>query len=498
MTVCVGSFYGLFLWTALRTAGESQSECGSIQPMTESFNFEAAQSDNSANKPDQWLGYWPFVWGATGAAVSLINFWRFPYLVGEHGGGLFLLVYLLCVIVLAVPIMLSELLVGRLGRGNPVVAVANVASLSGISPLWRLMGYLVIAASLLILPIYSVMGGWGLEFLNMAIDRRFEGISFATSYAEFDRFLLDQTTMLAWHSLLMLMAVVLVACGIRVLAWVLKLLVPGMFIIMLALVYQLSSLEDFSRAVEWMFASRPEDFTWNSLLLALGHGFLTLGVGLGVIMTYSGYLPENSQMGRLILRISALDLLMAVLAGLVVLPLLMSIPEQAPAAGPESLFVSLPAVFGSLPDGLSLANWFYVAVVAVAFSSMVPLMEPLVAHMQDRGWPRYQGAIFTGTVCWTLGLGVIWSFNQWQQVQLFDDLNFSQLLDYVTANVLMPVVGMTLAIIVGWLLPVEKAQEAFRQDSKWRFQAWLQLLKYGAPLLIYAIFIMPVLQAWLD
>lgn len=459
---------------------------------------DSSQTDSQSDAPEQrWLGYWPFVWGATGAAVSLINLWRFPYLVGEHGGGLFLLVYLLCVIVLAVPIMLAELLIGRLGRGNPVFAVASVARLAGISSGWRLIGYLVIAASLLILPIYSVMGGWGLEFLSMALEHRFEGISFASSRAEFDRFLLDQTTMLGWHTVLMLAAVVLVASGIRVLAWVLKILVPAMFIIMLALVYQLSSLDDFSRALEWMFVFRPEDFSWTSLLLALGHGFLTLGVGLGVIMTYSGYLPQGSQMGRLVLRISVLDLLMAVLAGLVALPLLMSIPEQAPAAGPESLFVSLPAVFGSISGGFTLANWFYTAVVAVALSSMVPLMEPLVAHMRDRGWPRYQGAIFTGTVCWAIGLGVIMSFNQWQQVELLDGLNFSQVLDYVTANVLMPIVGLTMAVIVGWLLPVENAREAFQQDSKWRFQAWLLLLKYGAPLLIYAIFIMPMLQNWL-
>ncbi|WP_299774039.1 sodium-dependent transporter [uncultured Pseudoteredinibacter sp.] len=451
-----------------------------------------------AETETRWLGYWPFVWGATGAAVSLINLWRFPYLVGEHGGGLFLLVYLLCVIVLAVPIMLAEVLIGRLGRGNPVLAVANVSRLSGISSMWRLVGYLVIAASLLILPIYSVMGGWGLEYLNMSLEHRFEGISFATSKAEFDRFLLDQTSMLAWHSALMLAAVLLVAAGIRVLAWVLKILVPGMFIIMLLLVMQLSSLDDFSYALAWMFSFRPEDFSWNSLLLALGHGFLTLGVGLGVMMTYSGYLPKNSQMGRLVLRISALDLLIAVLAGLVALPLLMSIPEQAPAAGPESLFVSLPAVFGSLEGGFSLANWFYIVVVAVALSSMVPLMEPLVAHMVDRGWPRYQGAIFAGTVCWTIGLGVVMSFNQWQQVELLDGMNFSQLLDYVTANALMPIVGMIMAVIVGWLLPIEKAREAFQQDSKWRFQAWLFLLKYGAPLLIYAIFIMPMLQGWLN
>lgn len=471
--------------------------CASICSMNPTTSTNQLATEATPSDLVHWRGYWPFVWGATGAAVSLINLWRFPHIVGDHGGGVFLLVYLLCVMILAVPIMLAELLIGRNGRGNPVGAVAAMASAASVSSRWRFFGHMTVLASIMILPVYSVIGGWALEYLSMAVDRRFDGITVVTSQANFSRFLMDQTAMLKWHTLLIFLSVCAVGFGIRPLSWFIKVLVPLMFIVMAVLLGAVVNLQSFPRAWLWMFELRPEQFTWDSLLLALGHGFLTLGIGLGVIMSYSAYLPDKTQMGRLVIRVGVLDLTMAVLAGLVILPLIFMLPDLIPLAGPQTLFVSLPVVFGSIENGYLLSQLFFAAVVLVALTSTIPLMEPMVAYLQARNISRRRATSLVGVLVWFLGLGVLFSFNQWQQLKVLSDMTLFETLAYVVANILMPVAGMVMAIMVGWLLPKDIAAQGFYQASTVRFQAWIFLLKYGAPLLIYAIFIVPMLQRWL-
>lgn len=441
-----------------------------------------------------WGSHLPFVWGAAGSAISLINLWRFPHIVGDHGGGAFVLLYLLCVFVLAIPIMLAEIVIGRRARMNPVYAIREIAREAGVSPIWGRLGWLVILASVMILPIYSVIGGWALEYIQLNGQGRFHSISAITSNSIFSSFMQDPGAMLKWHSAMILATVVLVASGVKGLAWVLKIMVPAMFVLMSVLMIKVLALGSNSMAVQWLFELRWQQMGWDSLLLALGHGFLTLGVGLGAVMAYAAYLPANTPMGRLALKVGGLDLIIAVMASMVILPLVFYGGMQ-PLSGPKLLFVSLPVVFGNMANGSDLALLFYLAVALVAISSTVPLLEPLVAYfVESKRWSRLKATIIAGATVWLLGLAVLFSFNRWQQLKPWLGMTVFELLDYITANFMMPLTGLLVAVLVAWLMPQDSARLGFAQQSQYRFKAWMMLLKYLAPMLVLIIFIVPAIQ----
>lgn len=440
-----------------------------------------------------WQSHFPFIWGAAGSAVGLINLWRFPSIVGEHGGGAFVLVYLLCVFVLAIPIMLAEILIGKRARVNPVYAIREIAREAGVSPLWGRLGWLVVLASLMILPVYSVIGGWAMEYLQLNLRHQFVGISEITSRSMFVSFMQDSGVMLKWHSLLIVITVALAATGVRGLAWVLSLLVPGMFVLMSVLMVKAMGLDDSHESMAWVFELRWQQMGWDSLLLALGHGFLTLGVGLGAVMAYAAYLPDKTPMGRLALNVGGLDLIFAIMASLAVLPLIFFVGQE-PLHGPELLFISLPAAFGQIEQGVELGGWFYGAVTVIAITSTIALLEPLTAYLlESKHYPRWRAAITSGAFMWLIGVAVLLSFNHWQELKLLGMTVF-ELLDYVAANLMMPLAGLLMIVLVAWWLPRESAQQAFSKGSRYRFKVWLLLLKYIAPILIVVIFIMPAVQ----
>ena len=441
-----------------------------------------------------WRSHLPFVWGAAGSAVGLINLWRFPSIVGEHGGGAFVLVYLLCVFVLAIPIMLAEILIGRRARVNPVYAIREIAREAGVAPIWGRLGWLVVLASLMILPVYSVIGGWAMEYFQLNVEQQFVGITEVTSRSMFVSFMHDSRVMLKWHSVLIVVTVALVATGVKGLAWVLRILVPGMFLLMAVLMVKALTVGDSTEAMAWVFELRWHQMGWDSLLLALGHGFLTLGVGLGAVMAYAAYLPAQTPMGRLALNVGGLDLIFAIMASLAVLPLIF-LAGFEPLRGPELLFISLPAVFGNIDGGAELGGLFYAAVILIAISSTIALLEPLTSYLvESKHYSRSRAAVTSGVLMWLVGLMVLLSFNRWQDIRPLLGLTVFELLDYIAANLMMPLAGLLMIVLVGWWLPRESAQQAFSRGSRYRFMAWLLLLKYIAPILIVVIFIMPAVQ----
>lgn len=448
----------------------------------------AGLATHPGNETAGWSSRLGFILAAAGSAVGLGNVWKFPYIAGEYGGGAFVLVYLGCVAIIGLPILMAEVLIGRRGGSNPIHVFVGLSRREGHSNRWQAIGWLGIVCAFCILSFYSVVAGWSLSYLWFAASGHFSGgavesAQIAESMSSlFSGLLASPRELLVGHSAIMVATMVIVAKGVRggverAVRW----MVPGIFVLLtLLVVYAASTSGQFARAATFMFRPDFSALTWEAVLVAMGHAFFTLSVGMTVMMAYGSYLKKDVSIGKASVAIAGLDTLVAMLAGLAIFPLVFANGLEA-GAGPGLIFVTLPIAFSQLPWGGLVATLFFLFLAMAALSSTISILEPVVDYMtQRRGWSRRRGALAAGTAIWTLGLGSVLSFNLWAEFTAFDR-NLFDLLDYLTANLMLPLGGLLTAVYAGWIL----SSDATRDESGIRrpqvFRIWRFLLRYVAP-----------------
>ena len=445
---------------------------------------------NARNGFGGWRSRTTFVLALSSSAVGLGNLWRFSYLTGEHGGAPFVISYLLCLFLIAVPILIAEVAIGTHGRGSPTVAIRWAADRSLLSRNWMGIGLLACLTALLILSYYVVVAGWGLAYAGFMSSGVFNAASALTVGEHFDDFLASPRKLIYWQSMFLLMLVLVVSMGVRrglgLLVWI---AVPTLMVLLGVLVVFSVEYGDVKAAQEFLFSVKLMDFSARSVLVALGHAFYTLGVGVGVAITYGAYAPERIPIGRSVIAVALFDTLIALAAGLAIFPIVFA-NNIDPSMGPGLLFVSVPYAFGNIMQGELFGTLFFALVVVAALGSAVALMEPVIRLlMQHRRWPRLIAVIVVAGVVWLLGLGSILSFNVWQDEHWFGNWNFFELLDVITADLLLPLVSLLTAIFVGWHMRVEILRKELYREAWLFFSLWHILLKYFAPLAIGLIFI---------
>jgi NSS family neurotransmitter:Na+ symporter len=327
----------------------------------------------------QWRNRWTFILAAAGSAVGLGNIWKFPYITGENGGGAFVLVYLACIALIGIPIMIAEVMLGRRGRMSPINAMLYLSRESGVSHWWSGIGWSGVLAGILILSFYSVVAGWALHYFILAAGGEFHQIDAETSGGLFGELLASIGTLTIWHTLFLLMTLGIVAAGVvKGLGVAVRYLMPLLFLLMVVLVLYSASVGDFSRAFHFLFDFNSGALKWDGVLAALGHAFFTLSLGMGAIMAYGAYLPKTSgeggqpiSLGKTVLIIAFLDTLVALMAGLVIFPIVFANASLEPSAGPGLLFVSLPIAFGGMAAGSFFAAVFFFLVFISALSSAI-------------------------------------------------------------------------------------------------------------------------------
>ncbi len=419
---------------------------------------------------------------ATGSAVGLGNIWKVPYIAGENGGGAFVLVYLACILLVGLPVMVAEVMLGRRGRQSPVNTMRALTAEAGAHRFWRGMGWLGCLIALLVLSFYSVIAGWALAYIPEMATGAFQGANAQATKDIFDMMLQDRDRLMLWHTIFMVMTVVVVAGGVtRGLGTAARVLMPVLFILLVILLVFSYQYGDFSQGFEFLFSFDFSKLTLRGVLEALGHAFFTLSLGVGAIMAYGAYMPANASIGKTVLTVALLDTVVALMAGMAIFPIVFAHGGIDPGAGPALLFVTLPVAFGAMQAGILIGGLFFILVVVAAWSSAISLLEPGVAWLaENKGFNRFTATLLLATVTWLLGLGTVLSFNDWAHYK-FAGLTFFDSIDFLTSRVLLPLSGLLIALFVGWVLAPKVSKDELNGANTIAWPIWYWVLRYICP-----------------
>ena len=437
----------------------------------------------------EWTSRWAFILAATGSAVGLGNIWKFPYIAGENGGGAFVLVYLLCIAIIGVPLMMAEILIGRRGRQNPMNTLKSIAEEEGKSKHWQWLGGMGVLTGFFILSYYSVIAGQAMAYIPRAFAGVFEGVTADGAISIHKALVNDPERLLAWHTIFMLMTVAIVIRGVQHgLEKSVRIIMPALFIIILILVgYGYNTGEYFHQSVDFLFATDFSKLTHTGVLTAMGHAFFTLSLGMGAIMVYGSYLPQKASIFKVSLTISVMDTGVALLAGLAIFPLVFANGLE-PGQGPSLIFDTLPIAFGHMPGGEFFGGIFFVLLLFAAWSSGISLVEPIVVWLvENKNMTRLRASVYSGAIIWLLGLLTIFSFNIGREWTLFG-LTMFELLDYLTANIMLPLGGLLIALFAGWVMKRQSSMDELGLGNGVLYSTWRVLVRFITPIAIMIVF----------
>ena len=471
---------------------------------------------NGPEGRESWSGGLGFILAAAGSAVGLGNIWKFPYITGMNGGGAFVLIYLLCIAVIGLPVMLCEISLGRHTKRNPVGAFkqlnpanSTVAHLLGIGIIlcgvfllcfgkygwgvvsllvgaavfrwrWTLVGAMGVVAGFVILSFYSVVAGWTLGYIVKALSGQLQFADKGAAETAFVAFVANPGLSILCHLVFMVLCVFIVYKGVRsgIERWS-KILMPVLFLLLIVLIIRGLTLDGALEGVRFYLTPDFSKITPESVLVALGHAFFSLSLGMGAIITYGSYVKKEQNLFLSSLSIVALDTLVALMAGLAMFPAVFAMGLK-PGAGPGLVFIVLPAVFGKMAGGPIWAALFFLLLAVAALTSGISLLEVVTAYFVDeRKWSRKKASVVFGTVIFFIGcLCAIsadkditgWKNLEWLRDPLalaFGGVSgcFFDLLDSLATNWLLPLGGMFIALFVGWIWGTRAAVEEIRQGS---------------------------------
>jgi NSS family neurotransmitter:Na+ symporter len=432
-----------------------------------------------------------FVLAVTGSAVGLGNIWRFPYVVGENGGGAFVLVYLACVIVIGMPVMMSEILMGRRGRRNPIATMALLGAEEGKSPNWKVVGAMGVLAGVLILSYYAVVGGWTLSYVLKSGTAQFANATPDIVTSIRDEFLGNWSTVALYHTIFMGLTIFVVARGVeRGLEQAVRFMVPALLLLMVVLLGYSIASGHFGEGVAFLFSPDWSKLTWDTVLTAMGQAFFTLSIGMGAVMAYGAYLPEETSIPGSATAVAISDTSIALLAGLVIFPLVFA-NGMDPADGPGLVFVTLPLAFGQMPGGVFFATIFFVLLTFAAWTSAISLMEPAVAWIVERfSKTRAQAAVAIGLLIWAVGFGTVLSFNVLADFTFWRGTIFDNL-DHLTLNIMLPLGGLLIVVFAGWVMCRNSTADELGGSGA-VYKLWRFLTRIVAPIGILFVFLKAV------
>ena len=440
-----------------------------------------------------WSSRLMFILAASGSAVGLGNIWRFPYVAGEHGGGAFVLVYVLCIFLIGIPILSSEIFLGRAGRQSPINTMRQLALQSEVSPLWQGIGWMGALAGFLILSFYAVVAGWAMAYVVELGSGVFVNADAATAERVFKDFTSDVWQVVFWHGVFMVVTIFIVSRGVHDgLEKAVKYLMPALFILLLMLVGFSMTSGHFGEGLAFLFSLNFDKLTWNGVLIAMGQAFFTLSLGMGAIMAYGAYMPKDTSIIGAATSIALIDTTMALLSGVVIFPLVFANGLES-STGPGLMFVTLPLAFGQMDAGVFFGVAFFVLVSFAAITSSISLIEPALAWLVEKfKMSRTVVAFIVGGMAWLLGLGSAFSTNIWAEVHFLPGKTFFDSVDHLANNIVLPLGGMLIALFAGWVVDKAISRDQLQlSDVQWKI--WEFLVRFVAPVAVAVVFVMSFL-----
>ena len=432
-----------------------------------------------------WIGRWTFILAATGSAVGLGNIWGFPYKAGTNGGGAFVLIYLGCILIIGLPIMISEIIIGRKAGNSPINAMKNVALESKKSSMWQVVGWSGIFAGILILSFYSVIAGICLNYIFISATSS----GTISSPDQFSSVISSPVNLIIWHTIFMVMTALIVSAGIKDgIGRMVKILMPMLGFLMIFMVIYSMINGDFTKAFSFLFAPDFSDVTSDTLLQAMGQAFFSLSLGMGSIMAYGAYMPKDQQVVSSSFTVASLDTLIAMLAGLAIFPIIFAFNLES-NSGPGLVFVSMLSAFNQMQFGQLIGPLFFILLSVAALSSSISLLEPGVAYLSEEGiLSRKRSAEIISFFIWVLGIGSVLSFNIWSDVDIILGKNFLDSMDLIANQILLPLGGMLIAIFVGWFMKESLIKDEIGNTNNALYLIWRFFVKFVAPLCVGYIF----------
>ena len=428
-----------------------------------------------------------------GSAVGLGNIWRFPYMTGQNGGAVFIMIYVLCVLLLGIPCMVSEFIIGRHGQAN---TARSFRKMSGGSP-WMLIGYMGVLTGFLISSYYAVVSGWCLEYMWASLLGKLHGDpEYINTY--FATFSQDPVKPVFWTLIILLATYLIIENGVRDgIERASKLLMPVLFILLLVIVVASCMLPNADKGIEFLFKPDTTKLTGDVFLGALGQSFYSMSIAMGCICTYASYFSRDTNLFKSATQIGVIDFLVAILAGLVIFPAAFSVGVN-PDSGPSLIFITLPNVFqqafGSFSGlGYVVSLLFYALLSMAALTSLISLHEVSTAFLEEEvRTTRKQAATAVTIACMLLGAICSLSLGAWSKQQLFG-MTIFDLFDFVTGQLFLPIVGFLTCIFIGWFVPHKLVRDEFTNNGTLRnvtlFHFYIFLVKYVCPICILFIFL---------
>lgn len=444
----------------------------------------------------KWSSHLVFLAAAIGSAVGISNVWKFTYVAGENGGGAFVLVYVGAIALVALPALIAEFLVGRRGGASVVKSMENLAERDGIHPAWRYYGQMAALGAFIALSFYAVVAGWTVDYFFQAVRGGFDGISAEGAGAALDELMASPGRMIFSQLIFLGLTAATVAAGIRGgLERVLRWLTPALFLILIVLLIYAIFEGDFAAGARFLFVPDFSRLNGQTVLLAIGQAFFSLGIGLGVLFTIGAYMDRKSSIVRASIVVAAADGGVALLAGLAIFPIVFA-HGLSPAEGPGLIFATLPVAFGEMPGGAALGALFFVLMAIAALTSAITILETVVATVEDySGMSRHAIVFWLTILLFIAGLGTVFSFSSLADfhplrfIPAFESRNIFESLDYIVSNFMMPAGGVLIAMLAGWGLSRSAVLEEMDVPDSALFGLWRLLVRILVPAAIAAVFL---------
>lgn len=396
---------------------------------------------------EQWGSKIGFILAASGSAVGLGNIWKYPHMAGENGGAAFTVVYLLCILLVGLPIVIAEFVIGRKTQLSPVGAFKTLAPNTN----WKFVGVLGVCAAFVILSFYGVVGGWTLRYAMLSLSGGFMDFSGNPELAgqQFKSFISNPINPVFWQIAFMALTIMVIIKGVKggIEKWA-KIMMPAILFILVLLMVRGLTLPNGSMALEFLFKPKFGDLNASSVVLALGHAFFTLSLGMGTMITYGSYLKRDQNLLSSALWVILLDTLIAIMAGVAIFATVFALGAN-PDSGPGLIFVALPTMFPQIAGGILWGSLFFFLLFMAALTSAISILEVITAYFIDeKEWSREKATVIFGSIVTLVGIFCSMSMGGFNDFNTIFNISFFDFLDYLSSKYMLPIGGMLTALFI--------------------------------------------------
>jgi len=455
----------------------------------------------SAGSTEQWSSRTGFLLAAVGFAVGLGNIWRFPYVTGENGGSAFLIIYLVCALGIGLPLLISELTIGRRGRSSPSGSIRVVAAESGASARWGAFGTLAVFCVFIILSYYTVLSGWTFDYFLRAARGTFEGVGAEESNAMFSGLMNNPGRLLFWNTVVHLIIIFIVRRGVQAgIESAVKILMPALFGALIVMVIYGALAGDMASTLKFMLEPDFSKVTVRTVMVAIGQAFFSIGIAMAALITFGSYLPKEISIPKSATIIILADTAVALLAGFAIFPLVFAFGLE-PSAGAGLIFQTLPLAFGQMPGGQLFGAIFFILLIAAALSSCIGCAEAVVSWVNEKwGIKREKGVLLTAGAAWAVGILTIMSLGDWSDyyplefIPAFEGKTIFDALDFLAANILLLIGGLLISVFIGWFVPKHIKLDEIGVEEGLFFNFWRFMIRFVIPPVLVIVLVMGITE----